>query len=112
MNILTTFITATLILFAFYVLTMRIKRWLEHTTKGETRLIEILCAPIVITAVILDAFYNISWATLFFVDFPHEWMLTARLKRYIAGPDNWRRKVALWVCHYLLNPYDPSGHHC
>ncbi len=112
MSLVVNFLYATLVLFVFYVITMRIKRWLEHTSGDEKRLIEILCAPIVIVAVLMDAFYNLTWATLFFLDLPQEWMLTARLKRYTAGPDDWRHKVAVWFCSTVLNPFDPSGQHC
>lgn len=43
-----------------------------------------------------------------------DWFVTHRLRRYIAmGPSaGWRYRLAQAVCHYLADPFDPTGAHC
>ena len=61
--------------------------------------------------VFLDAFFNITYASIVFFELPKEWMLTHRLKRYLTNDDNgWRFKSALFFCKYLIEPWD--WNHC
>lgn len=59
----------------------------------------------------LDIFLNLVIATVCFFDLPKELLLTARMKRYIAGESGRRERVAAWICAQMLNPFS-SGKHC
>lgn len=68
---------------------------------------------LVAVAVAFDVLVNVTIGTLIFLDRPREWLLTARLKRYVgAERATWRTALAKWICHHLLNQFDPSGKHC
>ena len=42
-----------------------------------------------------------------------EFLLSPRLKRWNRKESNeWRTKVAAWICEHLLNQFDHSGDHC
>ena len=58
----------------------------------------------------VDAALNVLWSFLF-LDIPRELILSPKLKR-LKVKGGWRGKVATWVCRYVLNPFDPDGHHC
>lgn len=97
-------------LWCAYVLVMGLYRAeLAGRLVGLNRL---LAWPVLACAVALDAAVNLALATLVFADRPREWLLTARLQRYKAGPAGWRRRVADWLCEHLLDPFDPTGDHC
>lgn len=103
------FIAWTALLFALYVVIMRLKR---KRDRGELRLTDWVVGVVVVPIGILaDAFYNLTWASLFFFDPPREWLLTARLQRYRrTQPHRWRGRFAAWFCRVVLNPRDPG--HC
>ena len=69
----------------------------------------ILGYPLVIFGALCDVALQIV-ATVAFVDWPREPVLTQRCSRYIAGPDGWRKTVALWICRSLLDPFQAGGH--
>lgn len=60
-----------------------------------------------------DFSYNIIFATIIFLDFPREWVVTSRLERYKYGSGTaaWRLKLTNWFASVLLDPFDPSGLH-
>lgn len=70
----------------------------------------ILLAPAALVAVLLDAAFNITLATIIFADLPREPLFTARLNRYRAGTSAWRTAVATWICRNLLDPFQSGGH--
>lgn len=47
-----------------------------------------------------------------FLRLPRDWLLTGTLKRTIINENNWRERVASWICAHLLNQFDPKGRHC
>jgi hypothetical protein len=98
---------------ALYVLTMGLYRaYLDKRLTGPTY---VLGFPLFALAWCVDVLAQYTIATLLFWDFPANWserMVTFRLKRYMAGPDGWRRKVAKFICDRLLDPFDPTGNHC
>lgn len=95
---------------ALYVFTMGIYR--AKLAKRLTGLNLVLAFPIVVLAVLVDVFSNLFVAPILFLDIPREWLVTARMHRYIQGPMDWRHKIALWLCDSVLDPFDPSGNHC
>jgi len=58
-----------------------------------------------------DIFYNLTWATLLFMQPPRagEWTFTARLQRLVRDRISWRGRLARFFCHYLIEPWD-AGH--
>lgn len=61
----------------------------------------------------LDVVLNLFFASVAFLDVPRELLLTSRLRRYLYQPAaGWRRRMAKYVCHNMLDLYDPKGHHC
>lgn len=72
----------------------------------------VLASPAVAVAFALDFVFQVTVFTVAFLDWPREWLVTARLRRYLRGPDGWRRRWADYFCHHLLDPYDPTGQHC
>ncbi len=69
----------------------------------------ILLAPAALAAVLMDAAFNITLATIIFMDLPHEPLFTARLNRYRAE-GGWREIGATWICRNLLDPFQSGGH--
>lgn len=59
-----------------------------------------------------DFLYNVTWASIAFLDPPREWLVTARLERYIRLPAGWRKALAARFCSELLDAFDPFGCHC
>ena len=61
---------------------------------------------------LLDTLVNFFVMTLLFLEFPKEFLTTARLCRwYETEPTSWRGRLATWFGVILLNPFDPSGKH-
>lgn len=65
----------------------------------------------------MDALLNLTVGTLLFLELPggkKPWYLelvTDRLKRNVVNL-GWRGKVARFICHHLLDKFDPRGRHC
>lgn len=104
-------IAAYLYLFwAGFVLSMGIYR--AHLNGKLTGLNKILGYPLVALFALMDAGTNYTLAWAIFMDKPQEKLVTARLKRYMAGEDGWRKRVADYICNSVLDIFDPSGDHC
>jgi len=71
-----------------------------------------LAAGVVIAALVVDVLVNITIGTILFLEWPREWLLSQRLKRYHMQAFNWRFTIAAWICENLLNPFDPNKSHC
>jgi len=95
----------------FYILYLAAINCVAHqdSVKGSAWL---LVGPTVLVMVVVDLLMNITLATLLFVDWPRELLVTSRLKRYKAGQDGLRKSVATWVCESFLNPFAPDKKHC
>ena len=93
-----------------YVLVMGIYR--AHLSGRMSRVTLALALPWVALGYAMDVLANMTLAVAGFMDRPQELLVTARLKRYMAGPDGWRKTVATWMCAHLLDIFDPSGRHC
>jgi len=98
-------------LVVFYVLYLAaINIWAHRADIGlQTKLAAL---PVLVTMLLVDMVMQITFATVIFFDWPHEWLVTQRLQRYRAGDPGWRCDVATWVCTTLLNPFDPTRDHC
>ncbi len=97
------------VLFLLYVVIMRLKRRRDRGDLSARHYV--LAAAVLPFGIGLDAFWNVVFGTIFFVDPPREWLLTARLQRYKREqPKAWRGRFAAWFCARVLNPHDPE--HC
>ena len=96
-------------LFAIYILVMGIHR--AHLSKRLSGPVLWLCMPMVALGYAMDCLFNLTIASLVFVERPKEWLLTARLQRHLAGI-GWRAKLAHLICDHLLDPFDPTDKHC
>lgn len=95
----------------------------------------------VVGCVLVDFLYNITWATVYFGDWPRELLVTQRLERYkygrayrleraagwdwedvatwkvnaieisIAPETGWRLDETHWLENNMLDAADPTGHH-
>jgi hypothetical protein len=72
----------------------------------------VLGGPLMVEAFALDFIVQMTAATLYFWDRPRHWLVTNRLRAYMAGPPGWRRDRAEWLCTHMLDPIDPTGAHC
>jgi hypothetical protein len=96
-------------LWLFFLATMSIMRaWRAQTLKPVAMM---MAAPILLVALVLDVAVNVLVATVVFVAWPQEWLVTRRLVRYIDKPQGWRTRLALWGTSHLLDMFDPSGLH-
>lgn len=96
---------------------------------------------IAVTGLIVDCIYNLTWATVYFWDWPRELLVTQRLERYkygrayrlertsgwdwediatwklnaieisIAPETGWRLDETRWLENNMLDAADPTGHH-
>ena len=72
---------------------------------------KIIFYPIVVIGLVVDVLFQISVGTVLFLEEPKDWLFTARLIRHVKK-DNWRGKLARFMCKNLLDLFDPSGSHC
>lgn len=94
-----------------YVLVMGLYR--AHLSGRMSRVTYVLAAPALLFGVAMDVLANIFIASVIFLEFPREWLVTKRLQRHIKkGLGTWRGYLAAWVCTSLLDVFDPSGDHC
>lgn len=72
-----------------------------------------MAIPLVLLGVLFDIVGNILIATILFLDIPRELLFTDRLKRYknIEGTAL-RKRIALYICDSILDPFDPRNNHC
>lgn len=96
-------------LWVFYLAVMNLARAKRAGTLSKPALW--LGTPVLLAGYVLDFLTNVLVCTVVFLDLPRETTVTARLKRYAAGPDGWRLSVTLWLADDLLDDFDPSGKH-
>lgn len=97
------------ILWLFYLAAMNLKRAKDNNTISNPALY--LGYPAVILAYLLDVAFNWVFGTVMFLELPREGVLTHRLKRHYKK-DNWRGRLARYICSNLLDAFDPSSKHC
>jgi len=104
-------ILACYVVWILYLAIMHLIRAREYGTLKKTA--RWLGYPVVLVGIILDWLLNVIVGTVLFLEMPKSFgeLVTARLKRHCNLP-TWRGAIAWWVCHKLLNTFDPSGRHC
>ena len=114
MSAVYTALSVVLFLWAFwglYVLVMGLYR--AHLARRLNRFTTVLGLPFVIAGFSVDVLANITVASIVFVEWPREWLVTDRLQRHIRTPQSaWRTRLASIICDHLLDVFDPSGDHC
>lgn len=75
---------------------------------------KVLGAPALVVGWLLDWVINWTIATAFFHELPQNIfeLVTGRLARYLNGPECLNKHYAQVICRNILDPFDPSGHHC
>lgn len=99
-------------LIVFYTLYLAaINLWDNRTEAGKW--IIAIGSPIILVMIAFDVLLQVTVFTVLFADLPRDAMVTARLKRYRAlAVPTWRTKIAVLICTKMLNPFDPTKHHC
>ena len=100
-----------LFVWVFYLAVMNLKGHLPTMT----RFAKVNGYVVVGIGLVFDALLHFVIGTVIFLDLPREALLTGRLKRYRRHPryaGTWRRTLGNWLCHHLLDQFDPSGEHC
>ena len=98
------------VFWSLYVYMMGVYRaFLQRRLKGLSLL---MAAPVLAVAFVLDFLAQVTVFSVLFGDPPRHWLVTDRLRAYMAGPDGWRKRLADYLCHHLLDPFDPTGAHC
>lgn len=95
---------------AMYVLVMGLYR--AHLAGRLGRVTYALGYPLVALGWLMDVAANVLIASPLFLEPPRELLVTTRLKRHMRGREDWRQRVAKWICDHLLDVFDPSGDHC
>ncbi len=94
------------VLWIYYLAVMSLKRARDNGTLTKTA--KLLGTPILWIGISLDLIVNVFVLSFLLLDPPKEWLVTDRMKRYLAS-SGWRSKVASWFCINLLTPFD-KGH--
>ncbi len=94
----------------FFLAVMSLYR--AHLNKTISKTSLILGYPILAIGATIDFLMNVTLFSLVFFEFPHEYMLTKRMQRYIATDTGWRMKLSTFICNNLLNAFDAEGKHC
>jgi hypothetical protein len=98
------------VFWCLYIFMMGIYRaFLQRRLKGLSL---VMSSPVLAVAFVLDFLAQMTVFSVLFLDHPRDWLVTNRLRRYMAGPDGWRKRLADYLCHHLLDPFDPTGGHC
>jgi hypothetical protein len=110
------FLLILIYLYAFWYLfvgSMGIYR--AHLQKKLKGLNFVLSAPAIVVAYVVDVIANWTIAVFLFAELPKEFLVTTRLKRFIAGGEaeyGYRYTIAQYLCDKVLDIFDPTGNHC
>jgi hypothetical protein len=98
------------VFWALYIFMMGVYRgFLAGRLKGLSL---IMATPILAVAFAVDFIMQMTVFTVVFRELPRHWLVTNRLRAYIKKGEGWRYVWASKLCHYLLDPFDPTGAHC
>ncbi len=68
--------------------------------------------PVLIVGAVLDFLINFVICSVIFLEVPREFLVTQRLTRHIKKSNNYKQKIAKWICSNLLDSFDVTGNHC
>jgi hypothetical protein len=99
------------VFWALFVLVMGLYR--AHLAKKLTGIRFVLAFPWLILGYAFDIVSNIFIATVFFWEWPREWLVTTRLTRWkYTEKDTRQKRMSIYICENLLDEFDPTGSHC
>ncbi|SNT29145.1 hypothetical protein SAMN06265795_12254 [Noviherbaspirillum humi] len=98
------------LLWLFYLAVMSLQRARDAGT--IPRPAYLLGLPILYLGLVIDFACNVMVASLLFLELPREWLVSARVSRHCRSGVGWRGTLGCWICHSLLDAFDPSGRHC
>ncbi|MET3132224.1 hypothetical protein AAKU55_002494 [Oxalobacteraceae bacterium GrIS 1.11] len=97
-------------LWLLYLAVMNLQRARDAGTLSRPA--RCLGLPLLYCGLLVDFLVNVLVLTVLLLEWPREWLVTARLSRHIKDAPGWRRSVSAWICSNLLDSFDPSGCHC
>jgi hypothetical protein len=77
--------------------------------RGVPKVTLILIAPPLLTGLLIDVSYNLTFGCLLFLELPRTWTLTSRCDSHLKET-TWRGSLARWFCSNLLDPFQAGGH--
>jgi hypothetical protein len=98
------------VLWVLYLAVMSLARARDAGTLSNAA--KILGYPLLAVGVAFNVAVNWILLTVVFLEFPRESMFTNRVTRHCLHGEGWRKRLACWICHDLLDAFDPSGKHC
>ena len=72
----------------------------------------VLGYPLLVVGTVCNVLVNWTVLTVLFLELPREAMFSSRVTRHCLYGTGWRRRLACFICHDLLDAFDPSGRHC
>lgn len=111
LSILYAFLLSTVILLAFFIVIMKLKRFTDGRPEWVRTATVLGWWPVIGLGILWDVFFQFTWGTLIFWELPEsrEWLLSSRLQRHKASGSGWRYKRAVQLCR-LVEWVDPG--HC
>lgn len=91
----------------FYLAVMNLSRHKDSLDNAQ----KIIFSPIVLCGIIFDALFRWTVGVFLLADISPSWLFTDVLQRHFKK-DTVRGKIARFICHKLLDIFDPSGSHC
>lgn len=110
---MTTIFNAAVLCYALWLLYVLVMGLYRAKLQGRiSRVALVLGFPVYALGYLLDVLVQLTIATVLFLELPREGLVTGRLTRHIKRGHGWRRALSVWICHHLLDPFDPRGTHC
>ena len=98
------------VLWILFLAVMSLKRAKDNGTL--TVVAKYLGWPIFGLGYLMDFLLNIFPFSLIVADFPEEWTISVHIERLLKEGNSWQQAVCRFICHNLLDAFDPSGNHC
>lgn len=73
---------------------------------------KVLGYPLLAVGVVCNVLINWVILSVLFLEPPRETMFTHRVSRHCLHGTGWRKRLACFICHDLLDAFDPAGTHC
>lgn len=110
MGFITAFLIAFALLWVIFVNLMALKKAAENATGYQQGMLYAIGYPAFLVGYVYDVIFNITYGSIMFLEFPTQWTLTERMQYHIKYTHGYRRNLAIFICRYLVEPWDPG--HC
>ena len=98
------------LLWVMYLAVMSLARARDAGTLSSAS--KLLGYPLLFVGVAFNVLINWTVLTILFLEVPRESMFTNRVSRHCLYGKGWRKRLACFICHDLLDAFDPSWKHC